>query len=61
MKRNPDEMTKAQIERELKNYEWEYIAIADLSRNDAQYWSLVAEADNRKSALLAALEKAGKP
>jgi hypothetical protein len=46
-------MTTSQIERELKNFAWEYIAASDKAQTDAEYDRLSTELDLRNSELRA--------
>lgn len=45
------EMSDQQIEHELKDFEWEYIALADWARTDDQYNGGVVYLDERKLSL----------
>lgn len=45
------EMSDQQIARELEDFEWEYIALADWARTDDQYNGGVVYLDERKLSL----------
>lgn len=45
------EMSNQEIAHELKDFEWEYIALADWARSDEQYHAGVVYLDERKEAL----------
>jgi len=49
---NVSEMSDQQIEYELKDFEWEYIALADWARSDAQYLAGEVYLNERKESLL---------
>lgn len=46
------EMSDQQIARELENFEWEYIALADWARSDAQYLAGEVYLNERKQDLV---------
>ena len=49
---NVSEMSDQQIAYELKDFEWEYIALADWARSDAQYLAGEVYLNERKESLL---------
>ncbi len=51
MKQDVSTMTVQQIERELKDFEWEYIALADKAQTDEYYAHGSKLLDIRKEAL----------
>lgn len=58
MKPNPDTMTLEQIERELDDFDWNYVAAADIAQNDDHYTRLVKALDERYALLVARREAA---
>lgn len=59
MKFNPENISSAEIKRELADFAWEYIAAADKAQTDEQYEDLTNALDSRLSALKAELTKRG--
>lgn len=53
---NPSEMSTTEIEHELRNYEWEYVALADWARSDEQYSAGEVYLNERQTALVRELE-----
>ena len=53
---NPSEMSDQQIKYELKDFSWEYVALADWARSDAQYQAGEVYLNERKLALELELE-----
>jgi hypothetical protein len=49
--KNVKSMTKQEIERELKDFEWEYVALSDRSRTDQDYNEGRVVLDERKKVL----------
>lgn len=49
---NVSEMSDQQIAYELKDFEWEYVALADWARSDAQYLAGEVYLNERKESLL---------
>ena len=57
MKQSPSEMSISEIERELENFAWEYVAVSDKAQTDAEYSRLASTLDERKAALESEITK----
>jgi hypothetical protein len=56
MRENPATMSTNSIERELANFDWEYISASDKAQTDAEYQRLSDKLDDRKQALVTELQ-----
>jgi len=57
MKQSPSEMSISEIERELENFAWEYVAVSDKAQTDDEYSRFSSALDDRKAALESEITK----